>query len=66
MSLTCLYLTLMYMATHECKLGNSLMVLLDNTTAENKCNEMIFFIAWLVAIGDELHILCVVEQPNLV
>lgn len=25
------------------------MLLLDNTNSENKCNEMIFFVAWLVA-----------------
>lgn len=51
LSVTCLYLTLLHMVQHELPVGRSLMVLLDNTTAENKCNEMMFFISWLVAQG---------------
>lgn len=54
LSLTCLYLSLLYMVKHNNGLGVQCTILLDNTCAENKNNDMIFFIAWLVAHGKGL------------
>ena len=48
LSCTCLYLTLIYLHEHGYDIGYLLRILLDNTTSENKCNEVIFFICWLV------------------
>lgn len=50
LSVTCLYLALLYMVDSGRELGTRFVALLDNTAAENKNNEMIFFVAWLVAI----------------
>lgn len=50
LSCTCLYLTLVAMIAAGRALGSKLCVLLDNTTADNKNNEMIFFLGWLVFI----------------
>eukprot|EP00965_Chrysotila_dentata_P185615 6128061-Pleurochrysis_carterae.AAC.1 len=44
---TILYLTLMAMA-HTRGLGTRLNVLFDNTSGDNKSNEVVAFIAWLV------------------
>lgn len=49
LTITCLYLSLLYMMDSGKEFGSRFMTLLDNTAAENKCNEMIFFMAWLVA-----------------
>ena len=51
LSLTCIYLTLLHMVEHGHQLGSALTILLDNTTAENKCNEMLYVISRLVATG---------------
>lgn len=53
LSCTCLYLTLLHMADKGLQLGSQLTILLDNTTGDNKHNEMIFFISWLVAHGED-------------
>jgi hypothetical protein len=49
LSCTCVFLTLLYMVENDHTLGSRLELLLDNTNAENKCNEVIFFLAWVVA-----------------
>ena len=51
LSCTCLFLTLLYMDANRHDIGSEFRLLLDNTASENKCNEVIFFIFWLVAIG---------------
>ena len=48
LSCTCLYLTLIFLHENGYPLGYLFRLLLDNTTSENKCNETIFFICWLV------------------
>lgn len=50
LSCTCLYLALLYAVDNGHPLGSCFTALLDNTAAENKNNEVIFFISWLVAI----------------
>ena len=50
LSCTVLYLGLLYLVGKGRKLGRSLNILLDNTAADNKNNEMIVFLAWLVAM----------------
>lgn len=50
LSLTSLFLSLHYAIDSGVELGTHFVALLDNTAAENKCNEMIFFMAWLVAM----------------
>ena len=50
LSCTSLYLSLLYMAANNYPLGPQFRLLLDNTCSENKCNEVIFFICWLVAM----------------
>ena len=49
LSCTVLYLGLMSLVAAGRPIGTSLNILLDNTGADNKNNEMIFFLAWLVA-----------------
>lgn len=49
LSCTCIYLTLLHMVEHGHTLGSRLQLLLDNTCSENKCNEVIFLLAFLVA-----------------
>ena len=51
LSCTVLYSALMHMVKLNRPLGQKLHVLLDNTVAENKCNTMIFFLAWLVQLN---------------
>ena len=48
LSLTVLYLGLMQLVATGRVLGARFHLLLDNTSADNKNNEMIFFLAWLV------------------
>ena len=48
LSCTVLYLGLVRMVKAARPLGNVFNVLLDNTGADNKNNEVIFFLAWLV------------------
>ena len=48
LSCTVLFLTLAAMVQHDRPIGQQLNVLLDNTCGDNKNNEMIFFLAWLV------------------
>lgn len=52
LSCTCLFSTLLHMVEQGLQLGSQLTILLDNTTGDNKHNDMIFFIAWLVAHGE--------------
>ena len=49
LSCTVLYLGLLYLIGQGRQPGRSLNILLDNTAADNKNNEMIYFLAWLVA-----------------
>ena len=49
LSCTVLYLGLMALVAAGRPIGTSLNILLDNTGADNKNNEMMFFLAWLVA-----------------
>ena len=51
LSLTVLYLGLLLLVASGHTLGRMFHVLLDNTSADNKNNEMIFFLAWLVMEG---------------
>ena len=48
LSCTCLYLTLLSVVRSQRALGAHIHVLLDNTTGDNKNNEVLFFLAWLV------------------
>ena len=47
---TSVYLTLLFMVANGHELGSRCQLLLDNTAAGNKCNEVIFFLGWLVAM----------------
>ena len=49
LSCTVLYLTLLHLVATSGAIAPVLNVLLDNTSGDNKNNEMIFFLAWLVA-----------------
>ena len=51
LSCTVLYLGLLHLVASGRPIGEALFVLLDNTTADNKNNEVMFFLAWLVATG---------------
>lgn len=51
LSCTVLYLTLLAMVAAGRQFGSCFTVLLDNTSADNKNNAMIFFLGWLVAMG---------------
>lgn len=51
LSCTVLYVTFLAMVAAGRTLGSSFNVLLDNTSADNKNNAVIFFLGWLVAIG---------------
>lgn len=57
LSLTVLYLGLLQLAAANVPLGRIFHILLDNTTGDNKNNELLFFLAWLCLIG-------VFEEPN--
>tara|TARA_B110001452_G_scaffold119226_1_gene98931 strand:- start:231 stop:2348 length:2118 start_codon:yes stop_codon:yes gene_type:complete len=48
LSCTVLYLALLQLVASNRPIGNAVHILLDNTTGDNKHNEMIFFLAWLV------------------
>ena len=48
LSLTVMYLGLLHVVASGRTLGTSFNILLDNTCGDNKHNEMIFFLAWLV------------------
>ena len=48
LSCTVLYLTLLQLVEDGRPLGAHIHVLLDNTTGDNKNNDVIFFLAWLV------------------
>lgn len=63
LSLTVLYLGLIQMTTFGCQFGTLFNVLLDNTCEANKNNEMIFFLAWLVAMDyfEEASFFCMVK-----
>ena len=50
LSLTVLYLGLLSLVAANVQLGRAFHILLDNTSADNKNNEMIFFLAWLVLV----------------
>lgn len=50
LSCTVLYLGLLHVVKVHGGLGASLNVLLDNTSGDNKNNDVIFFLAWLVLI----------------
>ena len=49
LSCTVLYLSLLHVVAQRGGIGEVFHLLLDNTSADNKNNEMIFFLAWLVA-----------------
>ena len=48
LSCTVFYLALLQLVASNHPIGNAVHILLDNTTGDNKHNEMIFFLAWLV------------------
>ena len=51
LAITCLYLSLLEMVAAGRPIGAHLVVLLDNTAAENKNQYMLYFLAWLVQRG---------------
>jgi len=63
LSCTVLYLGMLHIVATTGVLGATLNVLLDNTGGDNKNNEMIFFLAWLVAIDavDESSFFCMMK-----
>ena len=63
LSCTSLYLTLLYMVENNYAIGSQFRLLLDNTCSENKCNEVIFFIGWLVAMDyfDDASFFCMLK-----
>lgn len=63
LSLTVLYLGLMSLAAAGRPFGTVFNVLLDNTGEANKNNEMIFFLAWLVAMDyfEEASFFCMIK-----
>ena len=60
LSCTVLYLTLLQLVKDGRSLGAHIHVLLDNTTGDNKNNDVIFFLAWLVEtrVCDEASFFC--------
>ena len=60
LSCTVLYLTLLQLVEDGRPLGAHIHVLLDNTTGDNKNNDVIFFLAWLVEtrVCDEASFFC--------
>ena len=48
LSCTALYLTLLYIVRNGHVLGNKFHLLVDGTASDNKNNELIYFLAWLV------------------
>ena len=62
LSCTVLYLGLMQVARLG-QIGAKLNILLDNTAGDNKNNEMIYFLAWLVAtnVVDESSFFCMLK-----
>ena len=63
LSCTVLYLGLLHVVSKVGALGCKLNVLLDNTAADNKNNEMIYFLGWLVLIDivDEASFFCMIK-----
>lgn len=63
LSCTVLYLGLLHVARVTGSIAPLLNVLLDNTAADNKNNEMIFFLAWLVAtnVTEEASFFCMIK-----
>uniref|UniRef100_A0A7S2IVP4 DUF7869 domain-containing protein n=1 Tax=Haptolina brevifila TaxID=156173 RepID=A0A7S2IVP4_9EUKA len=63
LSCTVLYLALLRVVAARGGLGQTVNVLLDNTSADNKNNEMIFFLAWLVLIDatEEAGFFCMMK-----
>lgn len=63
LSLTVMYLGLMALAASGRAMGTSFNILLDNTSEANKNNEMIFFLAWLVAMDyfEEASFFCMIK-----
>lgn len=63
LSLTVLYLGLIALVDAGRPLGTIFNVLLDNTGEANKNNEMIFFLAWLVAMDyfEEASFFCMIK-----
>ena len=51
LSCTVLYLGLLHMIAQGWPIGEKFNILLDNTSGDNKNNDVIFFLAWLVATG---------------
>ena len=62
LSCTALYLSLLLMVAEGRVLGNKFHLLVDGTAADNKNNELIFFLAWLVAtdVFDEASFFCMI------
>jgi hypothetical protein len=63
LSCTVLYLALLRVVAVTGGIGQVLNVLLDNTGADNKNNEMIFFLAWLVLqdVTEEASFFCMMK-----
>ena len=63
LSCTSVYLALLYMRKHGYPMGSQFRLLLDNTCSDNKCNEVIFFICWLVATDafDDASFFCMMK-----
>ena len=63
LSCTVLYLGLVHVVSKAGAIAAKVNVLLDNTAADNKNNEMIFFLAWLVAmdVTDEASFFCMLK-----
>ena len=62
LSCSVLYLTLLLMVAQGRVLGNKFHLLVDGTGADNKNNELIFFLAWLVEsdVFDEASFFCMI------
>ena len=62
LSCTALYLTLLYIVRNGHVLGNKFHLLVDGTASDNKNNELIFFLAWLVEtdVFDEASFFCMI------
>jgi hypothetical protein len=63
LSCTVLYLGLVQMVASGRQIGSAFNILLDNTTGDNKHNEMIFMLAWLVLTDkmDEASFFCMMK-----
>ena len=62
LSCTALYLTLLYIVRNGHVLGNKFHLLVDGTASDNKNNELIYFLAWLVEtdVFDEASFFCMI------